>query len=175
MAKGKSINLTPRAPKPKKEEDKYKETSKPKPFKYAHNVGDNIIYKGIIEEYYNTLATITKRSHKNQNEYYTIKFSLDDVEKKDIGGGILQSLEEYEAELASGTNEEKKDMNEQDDDINDLSDIELEVINNGYKSMGNKTTCMNPLLFYERRCEQCYNFKNECVYRCKGKYDKIKF
>ena len=168
-----SKSLLNQTSKSSKKVDKYKETSEPTKFKYAFEVGSDAIYKGIIEEYRNTLCTITKRSHKNQTEYYCIKFSLDDSLLKDIIGTILQGLEEYEAELIDKEN--KEGIQGKEDDIDDLSDIELEVIKNGYKSMGNKTTCMNPLLFYERRCEQCNNFKNECVYRFKGRYDKIKF
>jgi len=166
----KKIDLTPRN-KPKKQEDKYKETSKPKPFKYAHNVGDNIIYKGIIEEYYDTLAIITKRSHKNQNEYYTIKFSLDDVIKKDIGGGILQSLEEYETELVNG---EEKNINEQDNGQKDISEIERKIIEAGLVPMRNRLSCHDQLKLQKRSCELC-GYESTCIYHKKYQYDKVKF
>lgn len=169
MAKGK-INLTPRAPKPKKE-DKYDETSKPKTFEYTHNIGDNIIYKGIIEEHHNTLATIIKRSHKNQNEYYTIKFSLDDVIKKDIGGNILQGLEEYEAELA---NSEEKYTKDQDDEQTDVSDIEKAILDAGLVPMKNKLACNNQKMLYHRNCPECC-YEQTCIYHKKYQYDKVKF
>jgi len=173
MAKVKSKSLLSQTSSKSKKQDKYKETSEPSKFKYSFDIGENIIYKGIIDEYRNTIAIITKRNHKNQNEYYCIKFSLDDSELKDINGNILKNLEEYESELAN--EEELKSNKDQEDNQEEISDIEMEVLKNGFKSIGNKTTCMNPLLFYERRCEQCNSFKNVCVYRFKGKYDKIKF
>jgi len=171
MAKGKSL-LSQTSSKSKKQ-DKYKETSEQSKFKYSFEIGENIIYKGIIDEYRNTIAIITKRSHKNQNEYYGIKFSLDDSELKDINGNILKNLEEHEAELAN--EEEYRGNKDQEYNQEEISEIEMEVLKNGFKSIDNKTTCMNPLLFYERRCEQCNSFKNVCVYRNKGKYEKIKF
>jgi len=165
----KKIDLTPRN-KTTKQEDKYKETSESK-FKYAHNVGDNIIYKGIIEEYYNTLATITKRSHKNQNEYYTIKFSLDDVMKKDIGGGILQSLEEYEAELVNGDENIVKD---QEEDQNDISDVERKILEAGLIPYKNKKSCYHQVALCEHRCHTC-GYEDRCIYHKKYKYNKVKF
>jgi len=155
-----------------KKVDKYKETSEPTKFKYAFDVGSDAIYKGIIEEYRNTLCTITKRSHKNQTEYYCIKFSLDDSELKDINGNILQSLEKFESELALDGNNELSQN--QEDDI-DLSDEEIKVIANGYIPYKNKNSCFSPIDFVvKKNCDGCLSHKNQCVYKKKYKYDKVK-
>ena len=131
MAKGKSL-LSQTSSKSKKQ-DKYKETSEQSKFKYSFEIGENIIYKGIIDEYRNTIAIITKRSHKNQNEYYGIKFSLDDSELKDINGNILKNLEEHEAELAN--EEEYRGNKDQEYNQEEISEIEMEVLKNGFKSI----------------------------------------
>jgi len=155
-----------------KKVDKYKETSEPTKFKYMYEVGSDAIYKGIIEEYRNTLCTITKRSHKNQNEYYTIKFALDDSELKDINGNILKNLEDHETELALDENNELSQN--QEDDI-DLSDEEIKVIANGYIPYKNKNSCFSPIDFIvNKNCDECLSHKNQCVYKKKYKYDKVK-
>ena len=152
-----------------KKVDKYKETSEPTKFKYAFEVGETIIYKGIIDEYRNTIAVITKRSHKNQNEYYCIKFALDDSELKDINGNILKNLEDHEAELANEENNET-----QEDGINDLSELEKQIIDKGLIPMKNFKSCQNPILFYQKSCEQCLK-EPICIYCKKYLYDKVKF
>ena len=151
-----------------KKVDKYKETSEPTKFKYAFEVGETIIYKGIIDEYRNTIAVITKRSHKNQNEYYCIKFALDDSELKDINGNILKNLEDHEAELANEENNET-----QEDGINDLSELEKQIIDKGLIPMKNFKSCQNPILFYQKSCEQCLK-EPICIYWKKYLYDKVK-
>jgi len=166
----KSKSLLSQTSKPKKQ-DKYKETSEPSKFKYSFDIGENIIYKGIIDEYRNTIAVITKRSHKNQNEYYCIKFSLDDSELKDINGNILKNLEEYESELAS---EEVNDIN-QEDDMGDLSIEEIKVIQEGYSPYKNRLSCFSPIDFLKKNCLNECTHRYQCIYRFKGKYDKIKF
>ena len=166
VAKGKSL-LSQTSSKSKKV-DKYKETSEPTKFKYAFEVGETIIYKGIIDEYRNTIAAITKRSHKNQNEYYCIKFSLDDSELKDINGNILKNLEDHEAELANVENNET-----QEDGINDLSELEKQIIDKGLIPMKNFKSCQNPILFYQKSCEQCLK-EPICIYWKKYLYDKVK-
>jgi len=168
IAKGSKSLLSQTSSKPKKV-DKYKETSEPTKFKYAFDVGSDAIYRGIIEEYRNTLCTITKRSHKNQTEYYCIKFSLDDSELKDINGNILQSLEKFEAELANEENNET-----QEDGINDLSELEKQIIDKGLIPMKNFKSCQNPILFYQKSCEQCLK-EPICIYWKKYLYDKVKF
>lgn len=167
LAKGK-INLTPREKKPKKQEDKYGEVNESK-FKYTYDIGQDIIYKGIIEEYHNTLATIMKRTHKNQNTYYTIKFALDDVEKKDINGTIIQSLEEYELSLVK---EEERDI--QDDELSDVSEIERKILEAGLIPMKNKFSCNNQMMLYHRNCPECC-YEPTCIYHKKFQYDKVKF
>jgi len=167
IAKGKSL-LSQTSSKSKKV-DKYKETSEPTKFKYAFEVGETIIYKGIIDEYRNTIAVITKRSHKNQNEYYCIKFALDDSELKDINGNILKNLEDHEAELANEENNET-----QEDGINDLSELEKQIIDKGLIPMKNFKSCQNPILFYQKSCEQCLK-EPICIYCKKYLYDKVKF
>ena len=167
MAKG-SKSLLSQTSKSKKV-DKYKETSEPTKFKYAFEVGETIIYKGIIDEYRNTIAVITKRSHKNQNEYYCIKFSLDDSELKDINGNIWKNLDDHEAELALDENNET-----QEDGINDLSELEKQIIDKGLIPMKNFKSCQNPILFYQKSCEQCLK-EPICIYCKKYLYDKVKF
>ena len=167
MAKGSKSLLSQTSSKSKKV-DKYKETSEPTKFKYAFEVGETIIYKGIIDEYRNTVAVITKRSHKNQNEYYCIKFSLDDSELKDINGNILKNLEDHEAELANEENNET-----QEDGINDLSELEKQIIDKGLIPMKNFKSCQNPILFYQKSCEQCLK-EPICIYWKKYLYDKVK-
>ena len=167
IAKGSKSLLSQTSSKPKKV-DKYKETSEPTKFKYTFEVGETIIYKGIIDEYRNTVAVITKRSHKNQNEYYCIKFSLDDSELKDINGNILKNLEDHEAELANEENNET-----QEDGINDLSELEKQIIDKGLIPMKNFKSCQNPILFYQKSCEQCLK-EPICIYWKKYLYDKVK-
>ena len=167
MAKGSKSLLSQTSSKSKKV-DKYKETSEPTKFKYAFEVGETIIYKGIIDEYRNTVAVITKRSHKNQNEYYSIKFALDDSELKDINGNILKNLEDHEAELANDENNET-----QEDGINDLSELEKQIIDKGLIPMKNFKSCQNPILFYQKSCEQCLK-EPICIYCKKYLYDKVK-
>ena len=167
MAKGSKSLLSQTSSKSKKV-DKYKETSEPTKFKYAFEVGETIIYKGIIDEYRNTVAVITKRSHKNQNEYYSIKFALDDSELKDINGNILKNLEDHEAELANDENNET-----QEDGINDLSELEKQIIDKGLIPMKNFKSCQNPILFYQKSCEQCLK-EPICIYWKKYLYDKVK-
>ena len=167
MAKGSKSLLSQTSSKSKKV-DKYKETSEPTKFKYAFEVGETIIYKGIIDEYRNTVAVITKRSHKNQNEYYSIKFALDDSELKDINGNILKNLEDHEAELANEENNET-----QEDGINDLSELEKQIIDKGLIPMKNFKSCQNPILFYQKSCEQCLK-EPICIYWKKYLYDKVK-
>ena len=168
IAKGSKSLLSQTSSKSKKV-DKYKETSEPTKFKYAFEVGETIIYKGIIDEYRNTIAVITKRSHKNQNEYYCIKFALDDSELKDINGNILKNLEDHEAELANEENNET-----QEDGINDLSELEKQIIDKGLIPMKNFKSCQNPILFYQKSCEQCLK-EPICIYCKKYLYDKVKF
>jgi len=168
MAKGKS--LLSQTNSKSKQPDKYKETSESK-FKYTYEVNQNIIYKGIIEEYHNTLATIIKRSHKNQNEYYTIKFSLDEVVKKDINGNILKSLADFDAELA---NEEVKYTKEKDVDQSDMSEIERKVIEAGQIPYRNARACLSPIVYSEMRCNEC-NYESRCIYHSKHNYKKLKF
>ena len=168
MAKGSKSLLSQTSSKSKKV-DKYKETSEPTKFKYAFEVGETIIYKGIIDEYRNTVAVITKRSHKNQNEYYSIKFALDDSELKDINGNILKNLEDHEAELANDENNET-----QEDGINNLSELEQQIIDKGLIPMKNFKSCQNPILFYQKSCEQCLK-EPICIYWKKYLYDKVKF
>ena len=163
-----SKSLLSQTSKPKKV-DKYKETSEPSKFKYAFDVNESCIYKGIIEEYRNTVCTITKRTHKNQNEYYTIKFALDDSELKDINGNILQGLEEYELSLVSDEND-----NIQEDGISNLSELEKQIIDKGLIPMRNFKSCQNPILFYQKSCEQCLK-EPICIYWKKYLYDKVKF
>jgi len=167
LAKGSKSLLSQTSSKSKKV-DKYKETSEPTKFKYAFEVGETIIYKGIIDEYRNTVAVITKRSHKNQNEYYSIKFALDDSELKDINGNILKNLEDHEAELANDENNET-----QEDGINDLSELEKQIIDKGLIPMKNFKSCQNPILFYQKSCEQCLK-EPICIYWKKYLYDKVK-
>ena len=167
IAKGSKSLLSQISSKSKKV-DKYKETSEPTKFKYTFEVGETIIYKGIIDEYRNTVAVITKRSHKNQNEYYCIKFSLDDSELKDINGNILKNLEDHEAELALDENNET-----QEDGINDLSELEKQIIDKGLIPMKNFKSCQNPILFYQKSCEQCLK-EPICIYWKKYLYDKVK-
>ena len=167
LAKGSKSLLSQTSSKSKKV-DKYKETSEPTKFKYAFEVGETIIYKGIIDEYRNTVAVITKRSHKNQNEYYSIKFALDDSELKDINGNILKNLEDHEAELANDENNET-----QEDGINDLSELEKQIIDKGLIPMKNFKSCQNPILFYKKSCEQCLK-EPICIYWKKYLYDKVK-
>ena len=167
LAKGSKSLLSQTSSKSKKV-DKYKETSEPTKFKYAFEVGETIIYKGIIDEYRNTVAVITKRSHKNQNEYYSIKFALDDSELKDINGNILKNLEDHEAELANDENNET-----QEDGINNLSELEKQIIDKGLIPMKNFKSCQNPILFYQKSCEQCLK-EPICIYWKKYLYDKVK-
>jgi len=169
MAKGKSINLTPRT-KPKKE-DKYSEKVSVKR-EYKHNIGDSVIYLGLLDEYRNTIAIITKRSKKHISEYYCIKFSIDDEIVKDVAGGVLQSLEEYELNLA---NEEEKNSNiDKEDEQDDLSEEELKILENGLIPMKNKKSCYNQLKLYHRACPEC-GYVDTCIYRYKYKYDKVNF
>jgi DNA-binding TFAR19-related protein (PDSD5 family) len=169
----KSINLKTRESKKSKSQDKYSEKIKTKR-EYKFHVNQEVIYKGLIEEYRNTLATIVnhKQSRNHSVEYYSIKFALDDEIINDVSGNMLISLENYELELAK--EEEKNNSNNQDEDSqNIVSDLEKEIIAKGLEPYRNRLSCFNPILYYERHCEQC-GYQDRCVYRKKGKYDKIK-
>ena len=170
IAKGK-INLTPRAPKQKKEQDKYSEIPNKTKREYLHEINDQVIYLGIIDIYKNTLATIIKRSKKHISEYYSIKFAIDDEIVNDIAGGVLISLEEYELKLAK---EEDNEESNQEDDI-DLSDEEIKVIQEGYSPYKNRLSCFSPIDFLKKNCLNECTHRHQCIYRFKGKYDKIKF
>jgi len=171
----KSISLTPRESKKSKKQDKYSESSKTKR-EYAHDLKDEVVYLGIVEEYKNTLATIIKRSRNHLSEYYSIKFSLDEEILDNIAGGVLISLENYEAELAmEKEKEEKNNTNSQEDDNqNDMSEEEKKIIDKGLEPYRNKSSCYNPVFFYERRCEQC-SYELRCIYTNKHKYNKNKY
>lgn len=163
--KSKSINLTPRD-KPKKQ-DKYSEKSKVKR-EYSFNINDAVIYLGLVEEYRNTLCTIVKRSRKHISEYYTIKFAIDDEILKDVAGGVLQTVEEFESNLKKEKIKENKEY-----DQNTISELEKEVIEKGLEPYKNPKTCLNPIAHYEHRCHKC-GFENRCIYYKKYKYVKVK-
>jgi len=160
--KTKSINLTPRD-KPKKE-DKYSEKPKVKR-KYKFEKGDQVIYLGLVEEYKNTLCTIIKHSRNHLSEYYTVKFAIDDEIIKDVGGGILQTVEEFESNLEKQREEDKNNNDK-------ISEVERKIRESGLIPLVNSKTCMNPIAYVEMRCHDCH-FEPRCIYYKKGKYKRI--
>lgn len=166
----KSINLNPK--KSKKKKDKYPESSNiKKEYKFQKN--QEVIYKGLIDEYKNTLAIIInhKQSRNHLSEHYSIKFAIDNEVINDVSGSMLISLEDYELELELENNK-GNELECQEDNQNDLSDLEKQIIAKGLVPYRNRLSCFNPILHYERRCEQC-GYQDRCVYRKKEKYDKF--
>ena len=163
MAKGK-INLTPRAPKQKKE-DKYSELSdiKKEP---KFNVEDKVVFVGLIVKYRGQECTIVKRNIRKAIDYYKIKF-YDDYELKDITVGLLKTIEEYEQWLL---NQE----NGNEDNQEEISDIEKAILEKGLIPMRNKLSCNNQEMLYHRNCPDCC-YEQTCIYHKKYQYDKIKF
>jgi len=163
MAKGK-INLTPRAPKQKKE-DKYSELSdiKKEP---KFNVEDKVVFVGLIVKYRGQECTIVKRNIRKDIDYYKIKF-YDDYELKDITVGLLKTIEEYEQWLL---NQE----NGNEDNQEEISDIEKAILEKGLIPMRNKLSCNNQEMLYHRNCPDCC-YEQTCIYHKKYQYDKIKF
>jgi len=159
----KSINLTPREKKPKKQ-DKYSEISDiKKEFKFP--IKSKAIYVGMTTNYKGLESTIIKHSRRKNNDYYKIEF--DDGEQLDsISSVYLRTLEEYELELSQTENKSEDNI--------EISDEEIKVIENGYVPYKNRLSCYSQLDYYHRNCGGCTH-RNQCIYRFKGIYDKIKF
>ena len=159
----KSINLTPREKKPKKQ-DKYSEISDiKKEFKFP--IKSIAIYVGMTTNYRGLESTIIKQSRRKNNDYYNIEF--DDGEQLDsVSSVYLRTLEEYELELSQTENKSEDDV--------EISDEELKVIENGYVPYKNRLSCYSQLDYYHRNCGGCTH-RHQCIYRFKGIYDKIKF
>ena len=164
IAKGKGINLTPRAPKQKKE-DKYSELSDIKKVP-KFNVEDKVVFVGLIVKYRGQECTIVKRSLRKDVHYYKIRFE-DDYELKDITSGLLKTIEEYEQWLLD-------QENGIEDNHSDLPEIELEMIKNGIESHKNYHSCLSPLNFHYMDCISC-TYKSKCVYENKFDYKKTKY
>jgi len=164
MAKGKSINLTPRD-KPKKKQDKYSETSDIKK-EYKFNLKDTVIYLGLLEEYKGNECIIIKRSRRNINEYYRVKF--EDKVETDTPMGFLKTLEEYELWLSD---QEKEN---DDDNQEGMSDVEKQILEKGLTPFKNRLSCYLQVALFEHRCHEC-GYEDRCIYIKKYKYDKVKF
>ncbi len=170
--KTKSINLSPRD-KPKKQ-DKYSEKPKVKR-KYKFEKGDQVIYLGLVEQYKNTLCTIIKHSRNHLIEYYTIKFAIDDEILSDVGGGVLQTVEEFESYLEKQREKESDNTISQEDNQNNndkISEVERKIRESGKIPLSNPKTCINPIAYIEMRCHDC-NFESRCIYYKKYKYKRI--
>jgi hypothetical protein len=160
----KSISLAPRT-KPKKQ-DKYDETSKVKR-EYKFEVSDkHLVYNGILDEYKGKTCVVVKRSRRHINEYYRVKF--EDGEETDTSVNFLMGVEEYEQWLLD------QDSESNGDDLNDVSEIEMKIIESGLIPMKNEKSCHNQILFYQHSCDKC-DKESTCIYWKKYKYDKVKF
>lgn len=160
MAKSKSLlNQTS-----KKKEDKYREISDIKK-EYKFDVGNTVIYLGLLNEYKGAKCEINKKSRRKNMEHYKVKF--EDGEIADTSVGFLKTPEEHEEYLL-----EQENNNE---DINDdnMSEFELELISKGIRSHKNHKACLSPLDYYHRECTGTCTYKDKCVYRNKSKYKKL--
>lgn len=163
IAKGK-INLTPRAPKAKKE-NKYSELSDIKKVP-KFNAEDKVMFVGLIVKYKGQECTIIKRSIRKDVDYYKIKFD-DDYELKDITSGLLKTHEEYEKWRLDQENGNENDQEE-------ISDIEKVILEKGLTPMRNRLSCYNQEELYHRNCTGCC-YEPTCIYWKKYQYDKVNF
>lgn len=163
MAKGKSVNLTPRE---KKKQDKYSEIN-PTKQEYRFKPTDKVFYVGLLDEYSGQECEIVKRSRRKITEFYVIKFNDEEI-VTDISGNFLMTPEEYEDYLFEQENDSEESAK------NDLSEYEIELNKQGIESHKNYVQCLVPTLYYTHNCTECTEEK-KCVYRNKYKYGKIKF
>ena len=160
----KSVNLTPRE-KPKKKQDKYSEISDiKKEFKFP--IKSIAIYVGMTTNYRGLESTIIKQSRRKNNDYYNIEFN-DGEQLDSVSSVYLRTLEEYELELDQTENKSEEDI--------EMSDEEIKVIENGYVPYKNRFSCFSPIDFLKKNCLNECTHRHQCIYRFKGKYDKIKF
>lgn len=165
MAK-QSKSLLNQTSKKSKKQDKYSDVSDIKT-EYKFEVSDKIklIYLGLIDTYKNQECIVTKRSRRRNNEYYKILF--DDGMEAETSNGFLMTLDEYEEYLLEQENSINKDNNN-----NDISEFELELMSRGIRSHKNYEACLSPKVFYNRQCDAC-GYSSRCVYNGKYKYKKL--
>lgn len=166
MAKGNKdknlLNQTSKKSKKEMERDKYKEISDIKK-EYAFSLKQQVIYIGIDETLRGQECIVIKRSGRNKTQYFNIQFN-DGRQLQYITASFLKTPEDYELWLEKQNKEETE---------NNVSDLEAEVIKNGYIPLRNKDACMISSLWVERRCNDCH-FENRCIFINKGKYRKVK-
>lgn len=160
-SKSKSLLNTPSS-RPKKQ-DKYSDKPTIKQ-EYKHKIDDNVVYVGSLDDYHGLECKIAKRSHRKSTEYYSIQFNDGEI-IRDIGGGFLRTLEEYE--------NEQKQINKNIEENNNLSEYEIELNKQGIESHHNYTQCLVPNVLYEMRCHEC-DCEKKCVYRNKYNYKKFR-
>lgn len=154
MAKGKSLlNQTPTKPKTKRSKKQTTDTSTP----YLYSIGDELVYCGSLIGYENSECVIVGRSRKYLSEYYRIRFNNDD--EIETIADILRTKEEFQQK-----EDEKKKALELKEKLAEL----------GQKSINNFMSCHNQDLYYHRGCKECHH-ENECIYRYKYDYGKLKF
>ncbi|OHD22844.1 MAG: hypothetical protein A2Y34_04455 [Spirochaetes bacterium GWC1_27_15] len=161
---GKSLLNKQSSAKPRKQ-DKYSELNGTKQ-EYRFKPTDKAIYVGLLDEYSGLECEIVKRSRRKITEYYTIKFSNEEI-ISDISGNFLMNHEEYELFL------ENKNKENNEDNLDDISEYELELMKLGIESHKNYVQCLVPTLFVNYACDRC-NEKVRCVYKRKYQYDKLK-
>lgn len=159
----KSINLTPRDPKKKKNEDKYSEIPT---HVYKHDLKDKRIYTGLVSEHYGSECEVIKRGQKKSVNYYKVKLN-DDTILQDVAEWFLKTTEEFELE-------QEQLKNKSIDSEANLSQLEREIIEKGLEPYKNRLSCFNQNALYERRCHEC-NYEDRCIFVDKYNYDKIKY
>jgi vacuolar-type H+-ATPase subunit I/STV1 len=130
---------------------------------YLFSVGDTLVYLGTaIDGHCGSECKVISRSKTYIQEFYKIQF--DDGEVLESISDVLRTIDDYEEEL--------RQLENNQDSENEISEIELEVIRNGYEPYKNKMSCYSSLDFYYRNCNGCTH-KNRCIYRGKFKYKKL--
>lgn len=168
MAKESKSLLNKTSKKPKKE-NKYSEMSPPTKKEYKFEVTDKVklIYQGTLHDYKNQTCIVVKKSTRNQNQYYKVKF--DDGEIAETSVAFLKTTEEYQQWLLDQENRNNED------DQNSMSEFEIELMKRGIESHKNYNACLSPLILVQQmQCDKCCYF-SRCVYKNKGNYKRFRF
>ena len=147
-------SLLSKTSKSKKLKSQSKKVSKN--IEYQFEVNDVLVYIGNLVE---GLSGHECKVNSRSRTHYKVEFL--NGECLECLPDVLKYLDEYELETMQLDNE-----NQDKDNMEEMSDIELEMIKNGIESYKNYAQCLSPLEYYRRNCPEC-NYGKRCVYHKK--------
>lgn len=150
--KSKKIDLT------SEKKIKLKPNKKELKIKNKYNVGDIVIYVSHLHSDYNgKLCLVLKKRKSHIQHHYEVEFQKDKKIIKDVNETSLFTIEEFDNYQKE--QEEKK--------LEDKQTIKNNI--NVFESHYNFDSCLNPIAFYEIRCNKC-RYEKKCVYKNKYNY-----